>query len=333
MKVGASKRYAAATAFMLAVTTLLPSAALAAKKKAKKKTEKVVETSAPMPEPVAIPAPAAPAAEPPPSKKKASAAQLETVLEPVPSMKSAEQLYQNAEFAQSILVLDKLLRTDIDPATRKQARLYMALNFLALGNEARARSAFQDLLDLDPEFTLPTFSSPSVRAFFQTVKTTYKIIPTIEHVPPKSIDAKVGADLSVSLGRMRKGYQPKLYFRAQGTPYFSNIDLSPAGAGDKYAATIPPAMLVKPEGYTLEYFIVVTEGADLPLVQLRDPQSPFSVPVDVPVVLESKPVHKRWYFWVALGGAVLVAGGVATAVVLTRPQAQPYGDANVVLRF
>jgi hypothetical protein len=275
------------------------------------------------------------AAAPPKQKAPAAAGaqpSLDAVLEPVPSMKEAEQLYQHAEFAKSILMLDKLLRSALDVPQKKQARLYMALNFLALGNDARARSAMQDLLDLDPDFVLPTFSSPSVRAFFQTVKSTYKIIPQIEHNPPSTIDAKVGVELHVTLARMRTGYQPKLFFRARGTPYYSNIDLRQAN-GDDYSATLPPAILLKPEGYALEYFVVVTEGADTPLVQLRDPQAPFSVPVDVPVVLEAKPVHKRWYFWVALSGAVLVAGGVTAAVVLTRPQANPYGDANVLFRF
>jgi hypothetical protein len=253
------------------------------------------------------------------------------MLEPVPSVQAAERFYQDAEFTQSILVLDKLLRTDIDVRTKKQARYYMALNFLALGNEVRAKSALQDLLDLDPDFSLPTIVSPSVRAFFQQVKSTYKIIPTLDHAPPGKIVAADGARLEVKVERMRKEYQAKLFFRQQGAPYFSNIDL--VAGPDFHTASIPAAMLTRPDAYSLEYFVVVSEGTT-PLIQLRDPQSPFSVPVDVPVVLEAKPVYKRWYFWTALGGAVAVAGGVAALVtVMTQPQTQPYGDANVTWRF
>ncbi|MCC6810172.1 MAG: hypothetical protein IT381_22265 [Deltaproteobacteria bacterium] len=306
------------------------SAAKAKKTKRPHATQKQKPEGAP---PLAAPAPTPAPALAPPKDSKVAAQSLESVLEPVPTQKGAEQLYQNAEFAQSILMLDKLLRTELTHDQKKQARLYMALNFFAVGNEERARQALHELLDLDPDYALPTITSPSVRAFFDTVKTKYKIIPTIDHTPPKSIAAQSGAELVVTLGRMRAGYQPKLFFRPKGTPYFNNIDLV-HGDGTGYTASIPPAMLIKPDGYTLEYFLVVTEGTDVPLVQLRDPQSPFSVPVDVPVVLEAKPVYKRWYFWVALTGAVVVAGGVATLVVLlTRQDAPPNGDANVVFRF
>jgi hypothetical protein len=274
----------------------------------------------------------APPPEPPPKAAAEANEQLDKVLDPVPSLKAAEQLYLDAQFAQSILTLDKLLRTDINDDQRKQAEFYTALNFLALGNEQRATAAFQELLDLDPEFQLPTFTSPSVRSFYARVKSTYKIIPAITHTPPSTLDASQGARIQVALKRMRKGYEPKLFFRAQGTPYFSNVDLV-KGSGDTYVATLPSALLLKPESYTLEYFVVVTEGTDTPIAQLRNPQSPFSVAVSVPSSLESKPVVKRWWFWTIIGGAVAVAGGTVAAILLTRPQANPYGDANVVFRF
>jgi hypothetical protein len=253
---------------------------------------------------------------------------------PLPSLKTADQLYQSASFGQSIATLDRLLRMVIDDKVRKDALYLMALNFFSLRNETRAQSAFQDLLDFDPDFQMPALASPSTRAFFQKVKGAYRIIPVIEHTPPAQIDAQQGATLEVTLKKMRTSYVPKLFFRKPEQPYFSNVDLTlRVGGMDKspsYEAVLPPAMLLAAAGYPLEYFIVVADG-ETPLTQLRNPQAPFSVPVDVPVSLATQPVYKRWYFWVLLLGGVAAIGATAATLVILR--AQQRGDADVVFRF
>jgi hypothetical protein len=40
-------------------------------------------------------------------------------------------------------------------------------------------------------------------------------------------------------------------------------------------------------------------------------------------VIESTPVHRRWWFWTIIGVVVIGAGAAATAVVLTQDEADP----------
>ncbi len=264
------------------------------------------------------------AAPPPPVAKPAPVAAPET-------LDGAIQLYQGAQFASSIAILDKVLRQTPDAATQIRANLYMGLNFLALGNEARATTVFQDLLDLDPDFTLPALSSPSVRQFFAAVKSNYKIIPVILHTPPTELDALNGAAFDVTVKRMRPGYEAKLFYRAQGTPKFSTIDLS-RRLGDAYVARIPPALLVKDKGYSLEYYVLVTEGPEHALAKLRSASAPFVVPVSVPVQMQlGTPTYKKWWFWTSIVGALAVAGGATAAVLLTQ-QTPPTGQASISLK-
>ncbi len=285
-----------------------------AEAKSKKKKSAPAPAPAAAPAEESAPAPTAPAA-------------------PTPqTLDGAIQLYQNARFAESISVLDKVFRAATDLGVKKQAKLYLGMNFLSLGNEPRAQQMFRDLLDLDPDFELPTFSSPSVRQFYQHVKGEYKIIPVPTHTPPPQLDAPKGADLHFDIQRMRPKYQATLYYRAQGASSFSRIDLSHT-SGDAYVGRLPPALLVKDKGYALEYFVVITEGPVRVLAELRSDSNPFVVPVSVPVQMQTgTPVYKKWWLWTIIGGALAIGGGVTTAVVLTS-QTPPSGQANVVLKF
>jgi tetratricopeptide (TPR) repeat protein len=248
------------------------------------------------------------------------------------TIEGAMQLYQNAQFAESLAILDKVVRQTTDPLALKQAKLYLAMNFLALGNDARAKSAFQELLDLDPDFELPTFSSPSVRQFYARVKADYKIIPVITHTPPVDVDAVKGAAFDITVKRMRPGYEAQLFYHTPGAASFSRVDLSRV-QGDAYVARLPTALLLHDQGYSLEYYIAVSEGPAHVLAQLRSAASPYVVPVAVPVQLRvGPPVYKKWWFWTAVGGAAVVAAAVVTTVVITS-QTPPTGEAHVALKF
>ena len=65
------------------------------------------------------------------------------------------------------------------------------------------------------------------------------------------------------------------------------------------------------------------------------PKAPTPAPATVdiaqprpsdPVVTDDDPVHKKWWFWVALiGGAAAVGAAIAVPVVLTAEPAAPTG--------
>jgi hypothetical protein len=248
------------------------------------------------------------------------------------SVDEAISLYHQTRFAQSISILDTLFQEASSVELRKRIKLYLGMNFLALGRDHRAEAEFRELLDLDPDFAPPVFVSPLVREFFAQVKKSHKIIPFLAHSGLSLIDAEVGAEIVVRIQRMRPGYEAKLLYRRHGDKSFASVDLS-APLGDLYSAKLPPAFLIKEEGYMLEYFFQVSEGKDDVLASLRSAENPFIVSVAVPIRFRTQaPVYKKWWFWTGLGGGV-AAAVVATIVGVALSAPSKVGEADVAFGY
>jgi hypothetical protein len=243
----------------------------------------------------------------------------------------AFELYKQAEFVRSVSLLDDLYRQSKDAAVRAQAKLYLGMNYLALGNTADAERSFKDLLELDPDYVLSDLISPKVARVFDEVKQRFKVIPRLAHEPPKALDATKPVTIAVRAERMRPGYTLKLFFRVPPAQQFSSADLVPVGPSD-YEASLPVALLARDRGYTLDYYAEARAGGEL-LASLRNAAQPYSAPVTVPIVQkESKPVYKQPWFWpVLVGGLAVVGGAVTTAVLLSQPKTT--GDLAVTLSY
>ncbi len=236
--------------------------------------------------------------------------------------------YEQGRFATSIQILEPLIQQTSDTKKAQQARLYLGLNYLALGNNARASELLNEILDTDPNFSLLTFRfPPTIRSFFDKVKEAHKIVPILQHTPPTEITAAQGIDLAIDMAPMAPGYEPQLFYRVAGQAHFAHIDLSPR-APPHYLARLPAAILnVGSVGYQLEYFAQVASHGVV-VAQLRNERDPFSVPVSV-MREAAAPVYTKWWLWTVLG--VVVAGAAATTVVLVTTAQNPNGNAQVVI--
>jgi hypothetical protein len=250
-----------------------------------------------------------------------------------PAIDDVVRLYRDARFGEALQLLDKLGQEDLNRRQKIEVQLYFGLNFLALGNEQRAQQAFQGLLDLDPDYQMPTFTSPSARGFFAKVKSSYKIIPQVDHTPPLEVKALDGAEFSITIKRMRPTYNAQMLYRLDARAKFDRVDLTRVEEAS-YKARLPAALLNKDKPYSLEYYVVVTEDGST-LAQLRSPESPFRVPVSVPIQLQKNvPITQKWWFWTVLAGAaVVVAGGATAAILLTTQQQAPTGAVDLSLQF
>src|SRR5215471_15487273 len=79
---------------------------------------------------------------------------------------AAKKLYDAQEY---VAAIDMLRPVPSDPAAtraqRAQALEYLGLSYVILGKRQRAREAFEDLLSIDPNYTLRDPSnSPKLRA-------------------------------------------------------------------------------------------------------------------------------------------------------------------------
>ena len=253
----------------------------------------------------------------------------EPTLDAAELVEKGRKLYLDTYFGEAITELDRALQLSPPERLRVDAKFLLALCFFALGNEDRARTAFKEVLGLNADFALPEMTSPKVRAFFDEVRASFRVIPKLSHTPPQTIDASQGASFTVQIENMRPGYEAMLHFRLREEGDYSRIDLSATPEQKKiYTALIPGSLLLREEGYTLSYFIDVSDAAHVALISLRSTESPFSVPVNVPIAQASTtPVYKKWWFWTIVGGVVLAGAATAVAVVLT--QEPPTGDASI----
>ncbi len=236
-------------------------------------------------------------------------------LSAVSPLQNAVDLYQQARFAESAAVLDSLLATEPAVPVKKQAKLYLGMNFFSLGNTERARATLNELFDLDPDFELPTFASPSVRRFFAEAKKKHRVVPIITHTPPAQLDAQTGGHLDFQLDRMRPGYTPSLFFRRASGESYASLDLV-LQKDDRYAVQLPSSLLMREQPYVFEYFVKIDQPELGTVAALRSEKTPFQIPVSIPVV--GTPIYKRWWLWTVVG--VVVAGaGATTAYFLLRP--------------
>lgn len=248
-------------------------------------------------------------------------------------LERATRFYQEAAFAAAITLCDDILAQSQDLHEREQARLLMAENYLALGNDAKAELTVRALLDENPDYDLPSLTSPSVRAFFQGVRAGYKIVPVLTHNAPSQVDGAVGVTLRANIKRMRPAYTARLYYRHRGDAGFQHSDLS-RGDADGYGAVLPPSFFREKRAPALEYYFEVLDAPGAaPLTHLHDADDPFSVAVSLPAeVTQGAPLYKKWWFWTVIG--VVAAGGATTAVVLVVRANEPqYGNASVGLHF
>ncbi len=247
----------------------------------------------------------------------------------------AFSLYKQVEFGRSIEALDELFRTTKDEWVKSHAKLYLGMNYAAIGNPGEAKHAFVALLEINPDFVLPEFVSPTISNLFDEVKRHFRVIPRLSHSLPTAIDAATKTVLQIRAERMRPGYALVLRFRIPPAKEYSAIDAIPV-APTLYEVSLPAALLVRDVGYTFVYYIEAKEASGAPLMTLREADNPFSVPVSVPLPVAAqpapKPVYKQTWFWLTIGGGLALAAGATTAaVVATRPQ--PLGQVNVSITY
>lgn len=241
----------------------------------------------------------------------------------------AVERYEEAEFAAAIVELQALERTQ-DHDLLLRTKLYVAMCYLGLQDRARATAAVDALLDLDPEFNLPPFSSPVVRTFFAAVKDAHVVVPLLAHSAPLEIEALAGVTLALDATRMRAGDVVRLRYRFNTNTSFASMDVAERGKLGRYEVRLPGAF-INPDALLMQYFFVVErEGA--PVAFVRSEKSPFELPIVAPRPVIAPPAHKQWWFWTAIvGGAAVVAGVVAGVAVYTKNNSP--SDATVTVRF
>jgi len=259
-------------------------------------------------------------------------------------MTEGEQRYQNQEYRAAIEAFDAVVHDPIAArADRARAYEYLGMSWLILGKKPKARAAFEELLAIDPHYTLSDPShSPKLREFFEEVRSSF--VPgygrsageaELEHSAPAG--ATAGRPLEMQVVVIRGAPLVRavtLYARRQGLLEWATAPMR--GDANRWKLSYAPPRDVA--DYTLEYYVEARDDKGRVVARVASPERPISLPVHgVPAVaVGPTPWFKRWYVWAAVG-AVVAGGAVAGAVVGTAERAPrgslPPGTVSLGLRF
>ncbi len=207
--------------------------------------------------------------------------------------------------------LSRLLeRSDLTLEQRTRAYALAGVCHTALGDQARAETAYLRLLMLSPEYVLEEGQSPKVNAIFERAKARWqKIAPRLSLDAPEVKEGRLSISAHV-VDPERLVSQLLLYSRS--------------GRDDPY---LPHTFSSGEQGFTIElpldphveYYGVAVGAAEQALASAGDAHHPLTH-TTVMSALAPEPPEERWYekWWVWTAIGVVVAGSaVAVGVAAT----------------
>ncbi len=243
----------------------------------------------------------------------------------------ATRQVDEGDFEEAVRTVERGIDTT-DPTDDQLAELYrlLGLSHLYLGNEEKARDAFEKLLQARPDYELPKSSPPKIRAIYARIKDDIRkrrVRPvTLSPVTIPDVEGSQPLEVSAHIEDLALGAKARLFYRRAGAQNFSSIDFRRApGAKNDYVALVPAFDVPSEEAaYDVEYYLEVSDAAQRRLAGRGDAYAPLAFQV-VAKAGEAAPVveHKAWYQnpWVWVGvGAGAAAIGVGAVVVATQQQ-------------
>ena len=228
--------------------------------------------------------------------------------------------YENLDFPLAIDTLNRALGESLTRDERIVTFRTLGFAYSAVGRTDEALAAFEHLLQLDGNAELDRSVAPRVRAIFEEARTRVATghagsaegvaLPTLhpEVTPPHPTEGQPVTITVVHPGGLAR--ELHLFHRVRGEESYSEI--KGAGQGDRFSLTIPGIAVHAP---ALEYYLTAVDDEKVAMARAGTLAAPLSVDV---VPLPKRASHRRALVWGLVGGgALLVAGGVATALALT----------------
>jgi tetratricopeptide (TPR) repeat protein len=242
----------------------------------------------------------------------------------------AQEQIEQGDFEEAVKTLQAGLNAP-DVTDDQLVELYRLLGLasLYLGDEARAREAYERLLQARPDFELPRTAPPKLRSLYARIKEDIKsrrVRPVTLQVDPIP-DPEGGEPVVVEaqIEDMALGAKAKLFYRRAGDQAYNSVDFArQRGTKDRYLATLPAYELpAEAKPYEVEYYFEVADAAQRRLAGRGDPFTPLIFQVasaraasQAAAASSSRPWYKSPWLWVSVG-AVAVAGTAAGVAIAT----------------
>ncbi|MDP2271921.1 MAG: hypothetical protein Q8N23_08085 [Archangium sp.] len=237
-------------------------------------------------------------------------------------VKAAQQV-DEGDFEDAVRTLEKGIdQPDLTDDQLAEMYRLLGLSHLYLGNEDRARDAFEKLLQARPDYDLPKSAPPKIRSLYARIKEDIRkrrVRPVTLTVTP--VTEATGSEAVVVEARiedMALGAKAKLFYRRAGVQSFSSIDFARGKTSrTDYTATVPAFEVPsEDQSYEVEYYVEVADAAQRRLAGRGDPYNPltFRVPARKPTtgpVVEETPLYKSPWLWIGIGlGAAAATTGI-----------------------
>lgn len=240
------------------------------------------------------------------------------------AVEKAQQQVDEGDFEDAIKTINKGI-DEPDLTDDQLAELYrlLGLSHLYLGNEERARDAFEKLLQARPDYELPKSAPPKIRTIYGRIKDDIRkrrVRPvTLTLVPVNEVPGGAAVIVEARIEDLALGAKTKLFYRRAGGQSFSSIDFvrSKTNRTD-FSATVPAFEVpTEDQPYEVEYYVEVADAAQRRLAGRGDSYNPLTFKVlakqSTGGVAEEVPLYKSPWLWIAIGG--VVAAGAATGIV------------------
>lgn len=247
-------------------------------------------------------------------------------------LRTGRKLYEEQEYRKAVRELAPVAR---DPAATRAQKLealeLLGLCWFILGHEDKAREAFEDLLAIDPGYTLREPSgSPKIRRFFEEVRRAY--VPdaaggqaALEHAAPTDAVAgrKVEFAAEITAGQ-DVVKEIVVRWRRRGVLEYRDAPMRRAADGRFRARFTPPADRA---GYVLEYYLEARDIAGRSVARVGGPETPLALSLrGAPP--EGTAWYRRWYVWA--GAGVIVLGTAAAITAAATADEAPDGTLGTV---
>lgn len=251
------------------------------------------------------------------------------VAPPAPEIAQADSQIQSGDFEEAVRTLQRgLAQPDLTDDQLVEFYRLLGLAELYLGDETKARDAYEKLLQARPDYRLPASAPPKLHHLYD------RIVEDIRRrrVQPVVLTAEALKDtpgneplvIDAQIEHLPLGARAKLYLRRAGAQTFSAVDFArKKSAPDAFEAVVP-AFEVPSEArpYDVEYYFEVADAAQRRLAGKGDAFSPLSFKVmGQPGRTAASTESDAWYSkpWVwAIAGAVAVGTGVGIYFIATQ---------------
>jgi tetratricopeptide (TPR) repeat protein len=237
------------------------------------------------------------------------------------TIEAATKQVEAGDFEDAVRTIERGIEAELTDDQLAELYRLLGLSHLYLGNEDKARDAFEKLLQARPDYELPKSTPPKLRTLYARIKDDIRkrrVRPvTLTLTPVAQVPGGAAVPVDAHIDDLALGARARLFYRRAGAQAFSSTDFTKEkGLKGEFTATIP-AFEVPTEdaAYEVEYYVEVADAAQRRLAGKGDPFNPLAFTVAAKVVtatvVESKPWYTNPWVWIGVGvGAAAITTGV-----------------------